>query len=336
MKPRKSVVRLLGLMCLLLLLPVPAVRAQGSASAQPVKIKFVYTLSTTSFPLLYAVQQGLFTKRGLDVELTQLADFEAVYTAYRSGAADLGSGGLASIVNLRANGLPVKVVWGSSRMANDILVKPTSGIKTPDQLRGKAIGVFGGASGTTSNMFVSLMIDEFGIDPRKDAQLRYGAPTLQANMLERGDLEAFVSNDPVTAIQLAAGKVVSIGELGETYARKAGGYMPHAGAITVSDKFAQQNPEAVSKFLGAWLEAVQALQKTPELWPPLLNARMKISDASVAELLMKRTAHLWPLTWTQANVDGEVAALKYMNKNAGKGFLERIPDDAFMLGFVPK
>ncbi len=319
-----------------LFLPV-ATQAQVADGNKPnVKIKFVYTLSTTSFPLSYAIEQGFFKKRGIDVEPVQLADFQAVYTADRAGAADMGSGGLASIVNLRGNGVPIKVVWGTSLMANDILVKTGADIKEIKQLRGKDIGVFGGASGTTANMLIGVLIDQFGFDPRKDAQLKYGAPTLQANMLVRGDLAAFVSSDPITAIELAGNRVVTIGELGEIYGKHSGGYVPHAGALTVSDRFAQQNPEAVNKFLGGWLEAVSALQKTPSLWQPLLNKQLKIDDPKVADLLMQRTAHLWPTEWTKRNVEGEIEALKYMNKNAGKGFLDKLPDDAFSMEFSPR
>jgi ABC-type nitrate/sulfonate/bicarbonate transport system substrate-binding protein len=203
-------------------------------------------------------------------------------------------------------------------------------------LKGKDIGVFGGASGTTANMFVAVLADQFGIDPRKDARIRYGAPTLLANMLAKGDIAAFVSNDPVTAIELAGGRVVTIGELGRLYADKHGGYHPYAGALTVSDQFGKDNPEAVNAFLGAWNESVRILQASPSLWQPLLNKQMKINDPAVADLLMKRFTPLWTSTWTKRNVEGEIEALHYMNKVAGKGFLDRIPDDAFDLRFSPK
>lgn len=319
-----------------LLLAWPAL-AQSSDPAKPrVKIRFVATLSSSTFPVSYAIENGIFAKRGIDVEMTQYADFQAVYTAMRTSAADMGSGGLASVINLRGNGVPVNVIWGTSLMLNDILVKPGSGIKDPKDLRGKDIGVFGGASGTTANMFTAIIADQFGFDPRKDARVRYGAPTLLANMMAKGDIAAFVSNDPMTAIELAAGRAEPIGELSELYAKKHNGYRPYAGALTVSDQFGREHPDAVNAFLGGWNEAVKVLQATPALWQPLLNKQMKIDDPKVADLLMRRFTPLWTSTWTKTNVEGEIEALKYMNKVAGKGFLERIPDDAFDLRFSPK
>lgn len=319
-----------------LLVSVPA-SAQSTDPAKPrTKIRFVSTLSSSTFPVSYAIEQGIFAKRGIDVELIQLADFQAVYTAMRTSAADMGSGGLASVINLRGNGVPVNVIWGTSLMLNDILVKPGSDIKDPSDLRGKDIGVFGGASGTTANMFIALMADQYGFDPRKDARLRYGAPTLLANMLTKGDIAAFVSNDPMTSIELAVARAAPIGELGQLYARKFNGYHPYAGALTVSDQFGRENPEAVNAFLGGWSEAVRVLQASPALWRPLLNKQMKIDDPKVADLLMKRFTPLWTSTWTKTNVDHEIEALKFINKTAGKGFLEKIPDDAFDLRFTPR
>src|SRR3546814_9253567 len=91
------------------------------------------------------------------------------------------------------------------------------------------IGVFGGASGTTANMFMAIMKKYYGFDPREDAQVKYGASALLSGLMAKGDVVAFVSNDPITAIELAAGRAVSIGELGQIYAERNGGYRTYAG-----------------------------------------------------------------------------------------------------------
>ena len=324
-----------GLLWAAALVPVGS-QAQTVDGKPIVKIRFIYTLTASTFPILYAMEQGLFKKRGIEVEAVQMANLQALYTAYRAGTGDIGGGGLASIVNLRGNGVPIKVLWGATTMSNDILIKADSNIKDIKELRGRQIGVIGGASGTTANMLIGLLIEQFGFDPRKDAQLKYGAAALQANMLMRGDLDVFVSTDPITAIELANNRAISIGELGEMYGKQSGGYIPHVGALAVSDRFAQENPDAVNKFLGGWVEGVRALQTTPSLWPSFLSKQLKIDDPKVVDLMMKRTAHLWPTEWTKRNIEGEIEALKYMNKNAGKGFLDKVPDDAFTLEFSPQ
>jgi NitT/TauT family transport system substrate-binding protein len=307
----------------------------NSAPAALLPVRFAYGLSTATFPILYAQEKGLFTKRGLDVKITQFADFDGVYTAFRAGAADIGSGGLASLVNLRGNGVPIKVAWGGSKMSNDILVPAKSGVSDPKELKGKKIGIFGGAAGTTANMFMAIMTEDFGFDPRAGAEIRFGAPGLLAGLMGRGEIAAFVSNDPITAIELASGRAVSIGELSQIYADKHGGYRPHAGAFAVTDAFQQAHPDAIGAFVGAWLEAIQALANDPSLWLTMLKERLHIDDAATAKLLRERVTVLFPTEWTEKNIKGEIESLKFMNKTAGKGFLDRIPDDVFMKNVVP-
>jgi NitT/TauT family transport system substrate-binding protein len=335
-KMMQSTAAIALLTTMVLALPAPSRAAEQKASAAPVPIRFAYSLSTTTFPILYAQKSGLFTKRGLEVKATQYANFEAVYTSFRAGAADIGSGGLASIVNLRGNGVPMKVVWGTSRMSNDILVSPKSGLTDPKQLKGKAIGVFGGAGGTTANMFMALMLKDFGFDPRSDARVKYGASGLLAALLAKGDVDAFVSNDPITAIELASGRAISIGELSDMYAKQHGGYHPHAGALALSDEFGKKHPEAIEKFLGAWLEAIRAFKNDPTLWLALMKEHLKIDDAATAKLLRERVSKLFALEWNEKNVKGEIEALKFINETAGKGFLDKIPDDAFVMNVTPR
>lgn len=125
----------------------------------------------------------------------------------------MGSGGLGSIVELNARGVPVKVIWGSSKMNNDILVRADSPIKDLGQLKGKKVGVLGGAASFSANMFMAVTQAFYDFDPRKDDKVQYGASALLASLLQRGEIEAFLSNDPVTSIELSKGKVRSIGEM---------------------------------------------------------------------------------------------------------------------------
>jgi ABC-type nitrate/sulfonate/bicarbonate transport system substrate-binding protein len=324
----------MGLLAVALL--AQSMQSWAQSSPAPVPIRFAYSLSTTTFPILYAQKNGIFSKHGLDVKATQFANFEAVYTAFRSGAVDIGSGGLASIVNLRGNGVPIKVVWGTTRMSNDILVSPKSGITDPKQLQGKTLGIFGGAAGTTANMFIALMANDYGFDPRSAASVRYGASGLLAGLLAKGDIAAFVGNDPVTAIELASGRAVSIGELSDLYAKRHGGYKVHAGALALSDKFAKDHPDGINRFLGAWLEAVRALQNDPSLWLPMMKDHLQIDDAATANLLKDRVSGLFAMEWTEKNIQGEIESLKFMNRAAGKGFLDKIPDDAFLSNVKPR
>lgn len=317
--------------------PAP-IKAEGQAAPAAkgarVAIRLGHTLSTSTFPLNAGIDRGIFAKYNLEVQPKPYAGFDALYAAYRTGELDMGTGGLSSVVDLHAQGIPVKVIFGNSVMNNDVLVKKESPFQSLGDLKGKKIGVFGGAAGTTANMFMAVSMAYYGFDPRKDAQVQYGAAGLLAGLLEKGDVDAFVSLDPVTTQQLAKGTVRSIGELAQIHA-KNGGVHPLAGSINVMDGFAQQHPDAVRNLLKAWLEAVALLEKDLEEWKRLAAAQIDVKDEPTVRRLMEKLAPLWPKTWTEQDVQKQIEALKFVQKYAGTGFLASVPETAFSRAYNP-
>lgn len=307
----------------------------SAARGQSVTIRFGHVQSTTTFPLTLGIQSGIFKRRGITVIPKQYADFGALYIGYRAGEVDMGSGGLASIVELHARGVPVKVIWGSSRMSNDILVRADSAVTSPEQLKGKRIGVLGGPSSTSANMFMGVLQAYYGFDPRKDGNVQYGASALLASLLQRGEVEAFLSNDPITTIELAKGRVKSVGEIGKIHASH-GGHHPTVGALSVSDQLAADHPDAISALLGAWMEAVNILKKDRKAWEELARTVLGMKDEKVVNLLWERLPGLWPAKWDETDVMGEVRAMEFIARYAGTGFLEKIPATAFSTRFSPK
>ena len=310
---------------------------QGASAPQgeAVAIRFGHVSSTTTFPLNFGIQSGIFKRRGLNVTAKQYSDFSALYLGHRAGDLEMGSGGLGSIVELHARGVPIKVIWGSSKMNNDILVRADSSIKDTAQLKGKRIGVLGGAASFSANMFMAVLQAYYGFDPRKDGNLQFGASALLASLLQRGDIEAFLSNDPITAIELAKGRVKSVGEMGAIYASH-GGRPPTVGAISVSDQLAAEHPDAVNAFLGGWIEAVKILKTDRKVWEELARTLLGMKDDKVVTVLWERIPGLWPVKWDEADAKGEMEVLKFIGRHAGGGYLEKVPESAFSSRFQPK
>src|SRR3990172_7460114 len=74
---------------------------QGASAPQgeAVAIRFGHVSSTTTFPLNFGIQSGIFKRRGLNVTAKQYSDFSALYLGHRAGDLEIGtSGGLGSIV----------------------------------------------------------------------------------------------------------------------------------------------------------------------------------------------------------------------------------------------
>jgi hypothetical protein len=68
----------------------------------------------------------------------------------------------------------------------------------------------------------------------------------------------------------------------------------------------------------------------------MLKQHLQIDDAATVNLLRERVSPLFALQWNEKNVQGEIESLKFMNQTAGTGFLDKIPDDAFLANVSPR
>ena len=66
-----------------------------------------------NWPIWAAQEQGYFAKQSVEVEKVPYAGLDAVVTAFRANEIDGGVGGIATIVKVHADGVPVQVAFGS-------------------------------------------------------------------------------------------------------------------------------------------------------------------------------------------------------------------------------
>jgi NitT/TauT family transport system substrate-binding protein len=313
----------------------PAAKSGAStASKEPVRIRWGEVASGSGFPLEVALQHGFFAKRGLQVDKTPYATFDALYAAFRANEVDGGSGGVASVVDLRAKGTPLLIVFGSNLFTNDVLVLADSPIRGYGDLKGKKIGSFGGAAGTSANMFLAVCRAYFGFDPLTEAAVQYGAPPLLAGMVEKGELDAFLSIDPVATNMIASGKFRTIGDIGDIY-RERTGEAPIVGGINFSQSFAERHPEAVSGYIASFVEGVKYLEANPAAWAEQ-GKTLGVEGDGPVKLLMERTRGRYPLEWDDRIVAAQIRVLEFIQNNAGRTFLETIDASTFTTRYAPR
>ena len=307
----------------------------SSGSSRPLtKVRYGDITSSTSFPLTIAQQQGYHAKQGIEVEKVPYAGLDAVTAAFRGNEVDGGVGGIATIVQIHAQGVPVQVVWGSVMFTNDVLVLNDSPIRRYEDLKGKKIGVFGGAAGASANLFRAVCQAYYGFDPAKDSTIQYGAAPLLAGLLDKGELDAFLSLDPVAAVQLATGKMRSIGDIGDIYQERTG-EAAFSGCINFMESYAEKNPAAITGFLAAFVEGVQYLRAHPDAWIELSKS-LGIEDPKAANLVRDRTVNRLQIEWNDEVMARQIRALEFIQKYVGSEFLETIDRTALTTKYVPR
>ncbi len=112
------------------------------------------------------VQQGLFAAEGLEVTIQSGRGSSDVVTKLGTGAADLGTGGLAALLQARAQTpVAVKALASIYTLQPDaIFTTEGSGISTLKDVAGKTVAT---ATFSSSNVSWPLVLKANGIDPAR-------------------------------------------------------------------------------------------------------------------------------------------------------------------------
>ncbi|WP_137176339.1 ABC transporter substrate-binding protein [Roseomonas sp. AR75] len=153
-----------------------------------------------SYPIFVGMGEGYFQAEGLTVRSEAVNGSGPVLQALSSGQAQFGRPGPGPVLRARARGVDVVFLYNSlPRSSFGILVKTGSSYRTPDQLRGKVIGV-GTADGAEVG-FARAILSDLGMQEPRDYRfipVGDGGPAVAGFM--RGDIEAYVGSTADAAI----------------------------------------------------------------------------------------------------------------------------------------
>ena len=200
--PRRAALGLLAAPAL-----VPAARSQP----RPLRsIVFVQPSPSAinSYALHVGIGEGYFREEGLSVRSEAVNGSSPVLQALASGQAQFGRPGPAPVLRARARGADVVFLYnGLPHSSFGILVRQNSAYRTPDQLRGKVIGV-GTADGAEVG-FARAILNDLGMQEPRDYRfipVGDGGPAVAGFL--RGDIEAYVGASADAAIMNHRGMAV--------------------------------------------------------------------------------------------------------------------------------
>ncbi|OFW09584.1 MAG: hypothetical protein A3H27_04540 [Acidobacteria bacterium RIFCSPLOWO2_02_FULL_59_13] len=306
----------------------------GAPTAAADKVKVVALEGIQLFPMQIMETKGIAKKYGIDVDLMRVASPTASYTVMQTGDFHIGFGGWLSIAVLREKGFKLSNVYSMVGYTVEMMVKTDSPLKSLAELKGKRIGLFGGANAATTWLLRVVSVKLFGFDPTKDAKVHFGAPPLLIGMLDRGEMDAVLILDPFITQLLETGNYRSIANLGNLW-RERTGQQPMLVAVTVNEPWAKANPEVVKRFVVAYKEALTYLKTRPEVWPEIAKA-MRVKTDKGATLLYERTSSALITRWDKKFIDEQVAYAAELYKvfGANSDIPARIPEGTFDMGYA--
>ncbi len=180
---------------------------KASSEAEPLtgpprKLKLSWNAGAVCLaPLPVAIDHGFFVKQNLDVELVNYSgSTDQLLEAIATGKTDAGLGMALRWLKPLEQGFDVKIAAGTHGGCMRVLSRTDSGVDKLADLKGKIVAV-GDLAGPDKNFF-SIQLAKQGIDPNKDVDWRVYPGNLLQLAVEKGEVQAFLSADPVAYLWL--------------------------------------------------------------------------------------------------------------------------------------
>ncbi len=257
--------RLLALLALALAAAAPA------AAQAPEKPKLTIGVGGKSLfyylPLTIAEQKGYFKAEGLDVEILDFPGGARALQALIGGSVDVVSGAYEHTITQQAKGQNIEALVLQGKYAGIVLGMPkakAAAYKGPADLKGLKIGVT--APGSSTNMFVNILLARAGLKPDAASFIGVGATAGAVAIMKKGEIDAISNLDPVISMLEADGTIVPVIDtrtakgMADVY---GGAYA--AGSIYVPVEFAKKNPATAQAVANAMVRALRFIQtSTPD------------------------------------------------------------------------
>jgi NitT/TauT family transport system substrate-binding protein len=260
-----------------------AARSSHALAAPKVRAG-VLKFGTVSWELDTIKHNNLDTANGIDLEIAYFAGEEATNVGIQAGTIDIIVSDWLWVSRQRSEGGDLTLVPYSTAVGA-IMVKQDSPIRTIGDLKGRKLGVAGGALDKSWLLMQAMAKRDHGIDLATESDIAYGAPPLLSEKTRQGELDAVLNYWHFCARLEADGfrRLVSVEDaekaLGASGPVSAIGYIFH-------DKWATENPETIMGFINASAKAKDILVESDEAW--LRLAPMMRAEGKALETLRDR------------------------------------------------
>jgi NitT/TauT family transport system substrate-binding protein len=281
-----------------LALPAPAALAQGGG-----KIIVGYTATADFAPGFIAMDQGLFKKRGLDVEFKIVPLNSQLPAAVESDSITFGGTTISVLLQAIDGGLDHVAVAGSglvdkSQDTMGAVIRADMPFAKPEDFVGKKVGA-PGLGAFLHVLFRNWLIDN-GVDYKKVTFVEVGFPQM-ADVLKGGNVDAVVTGEPVMGRIVSAG----IGKKVTTFVDNLKVELPII-VYSATRKWVNANPAAAKAFREAIAEATEIANKDGAAVRASTANFIKMPPEVIANMKLGR----WNATVTESGMGGWIDIMK--------------------------
>ena len=229
------------------------VKQAEPASKAPVKVR-VGSFANYAAQVTFSV--GNFAgKDRVTFENVEFKSAQDVLTALSTNDLDIGSLGYVHFLRALDSEIPVVGVSGNLAKITVLVARKGADISKVADLKGKKVGV---PTGSVQDLALQGILKKNGMDPTKDIEVVNVPFQLQAQALEKGEVDAAITVADIAALSIAKGWAHHL----YTPTDIPIGYL--SSLMAVRKDFLAKNPDAVQEFVTAMYKGNEFYTKNPD------------------------------------------------------------------------
>jgi NitT/TauT family transport system substrate-binding protein len=256
-------------------------------------------------PLYWGIDQGLFAKQGIDLEIWYSYGGPELARAVNAGSIHIGEMGLPPFVTAYRQGMAARIIGSSVIQQLDHYLAAQPDIVSVDGLAGRRIGIL--SAGSCDDYFIRKMLTAHDIDPADDVELMpLGEDYGKLDLFVDGRVDAAFVVEPQLARGEHEGLLRVIDRVAEYYPRY------QWGIILASDAWLEHQGDLLARLMHAFRRACRSIQERPGQTTGLGSRVFGVSP-EVFERALQRDLSRWE---TDARLDmaGLESALEVQQK----------------------
>ena len=242
--------------------------------AAPLKMGVLPVLDT--LPLHVAVQDSLFARHGLEVELVNFSSALERDVAMQGGQLDGYFGDLLNSLLLIQSGVPMRIFTvayatqpGQRMFA--LLAAPGSAVTDLKQAKGARVGI---SSATIIEYLLDGMLEKNGIPKNAATPVEVKKIPIRLQMLLSGQLDLALLPEPLVSVAESSGARVLLTDENLN--------MPLT-VLSIHQSKLEPGQKVLESFLEAYRQAIRHLREKPETYRALMTRVCNIPDSLQAE-----------------------------------------------------
>lgn len=256
-----------------LMLAACCLLAPAAAPAQTTNLRTAFNGFNGTGALFLGQNTGIFKKHGINLEMIFIPGGSTSVQALIGGSLELLLGGGPPVVNAYLQGARLKIIGGVTNLLPYTFVV-TGGIRSPEQLKGKKIGI--SRFGSNTDYVVRLALEQFALSPGDVQVIQIGGSQARLAALKSNAIQATVLSPDEGGVAKKMGFSVLLDFI------EKGIEFPHVNLV-VRDEYLETHGPVLRALTRGYLEAIQFYKTHREEAVKQIMRLSKISDRSVAE-----------------------------------------------------